>query len=64
MKFDQDLFKNFDMTKEVTLVSRTQPSGPLCLSQCLDLLDIKNLFAEKQCNNEKEWFGSKNLQLI
>ena len=24
--------------KEVTLVSRTQPSGPLCLWQCLDLI--------------------------
>ena len=35
MKFDQNLCKNFDMTKEVSLVSRTQPSGPLCLWQCL-----------------------------
>ena len=30
----------------------------------LDLLDIRNLFAEIKCNNENEWFGLKNLQLI
>ena len=35
MKFDQDLWKNL-RPKEVTLVSRTQPSGPLCLWQCFD----------------------------
>ena len=35
MKFDQNLCKNFDKTKEVILVSKTQPSGPLCLWQCL-----------------------------
>ena len=33
MKFDQDLWKNL-RPKEVTLVSRTQPSGSLCLWQC------------------------------
>ena len=40
MKFDQNLCKNFDMTKEVILVSRTQPSGPLCLWQCLFLSEM------------------------
>ena len=43
MKFDQNLCKNFDMTKEVILVSRTQPSGPLCLWQCF----IRDVIAEK-----------------
>ena len=40
MKFDQNLCKNFDMTKEVILVSRTQPSSPLCLWQCLFLSEM------------------------
>ena len=40
MKFDQNLCKNFDMTKEVILVSRTQPSGPFCLWQCLFLSEM------------------------
>ena len=40
MKFDQNLCNNFDMTNEVTLVSRTQPSGPLCLLQSLFLSEM------------------------
>ena len=40
MKFDQNLCKNFDMTKEVILVSRTQPSSPLCFWQCLFLSEM------------------------
>ena len=45
MKFDQNLCKNFDMTKEVILVSRTQPSSPLCLWQCLFLAPSGALIA-------------------
>ena len=49
IKFDQNLCKNFDMTKEVTLVSRTQPSGPLCLWQCFNftLARIINMFISR-----------------
>ena len=41
MKFGQDLCLNlwYD-PKNVTLVSRTQPSGPLCLWQCLRIIPL------------------------
>ena len=32
-----------DMTQEVTLVSRTQPSGPLCLWQCFFFWKVERL---------------------
>ena len=36
MKYDQDFFVK--LPKEVTLVTRTQHSGPLCLWQCFLML--------------------------
>ena len=38
IKFDQDLCVHLVIwTEQVTLVSRTQPSGPLCLWQCFSV---------------------------
>ena len=50
MKSNQDLFENlwYDIYVEVTLVTRTQPSGPLCLWQCLFNTSFVSMI-EKDC---------------
>ena len=45
MKFDQNLCKNFDMTKEVILVSRTQPFESVVLLAMF--VFIRDVIAEK-----------------